>query len=85
MLSWEDVQFGSELAEKGKDQLLNHIIILIKFLLFLGRKNKEPPTASYIKTQIEHNKLEEKKIAISRNSLPLHLKKWESWDGSSII
>ena len=79
-LVWKDIQFGLEIPEKGKGQLLNHILILIKFLLFSGRKKNEPPSVSYIKTQIEHDKLEEKKIAISRNSLSLHLKKWENWN-----
>ena len=39
-LVWEDIQFGLEISEKGKGQLLNHILILIQFFFFFREKKK---------------------------------------------
>ena len=78
-LSWEEIQFGIDLPNKGKAQLVNHILILIKHSLFLGRKRNRPPNEHLIKSRIEQDRLEEKKLAILHDSLSLHLKKWENW------
>lgn len=78
-LSWEEIFFGIELPDKGKAQLVNHVIILVKKLLFLGRKNKTPPTEFFIKRSIEQDRLEEEKLAVIRNTLSIHLQKWENW------
>ena len=42
-LCWEEIQFGIDLPDKGKGQLVNHVLLVIKLLLFLGRKTKQPP------------------------------------------
>ena len=78
-LSWEEIQFGVDLSNKGKSQVVNHMLILVKQLIFLGRKRKIPPTEHIIKNRIQQDRSEEKKLAILHNSLPLHLKKWENW------
>ena len=78
-LSWEEIQFGIDLPNKGKSQVVNHVMILVKHFLFLGRKRNTPPTEHIIKNRIDQDRLEEKKLAILHNSLPLHLKKWENW------
>ena len=75
----EEIQFGIDLPNKGKSQVVNHVMILVKHFLVLGRKRNTPPTEHIIKNRIDQDRLEEKKLAILHNSLPLHLKKWENW------
>ena len=76
-LSWEEILFGIYLPDKGQGKLINHVIILIKYLLYHFRGRSRPPNESEIKSNIEDDKLEEKKLAVTRNLLPLHLSKWE--------
>ena len=78
-LSWEEIQFGIDLPNKRKRQVVNHVMILVKYFLFLGRKRNTPPTEHIIKNRIDQDRLQEKKLAILHNSLPLHFKKWENW------
>ena len=62
-LSWEEIQFGIDLPNKGKGQLVNHVLLVIKLLLFLGRKTKQPPTLLHIKSHIEHDKVRKWKVS----------------------
>ena len=78
-LSWEEIQFGIDLPDKGKAQLLNHVLILVKNLIYLGRKRKKPPNENLIRSRIEQDRVEEKRLAMLHDSLSLHLKKWENW------
>ena len=77
-LSWDDIQFGIYLPNRGKGQLVNHILILVKYLLFVSRNQNTPPTERGIEIQMEQDRLEEKRLATLRNTLSLHLKKWEN-------
>ena len=61
---WEDIMFGSQEPLKGKDQLLNHLIILVKYLIFTNRERKTPPTFTEIKNKLKEDRVEEMKLAI---------------------
>ena len=64
--------------DKGKDQLLNHILILIKYLIFSCRERNSPPKYFEITDKIVEDRLEEMILAKSRNTLSIHLSKWEN-------
>ena len=75
---WEDIMFGSQEPLKGKDQLLNHLIILVKYLIFTSRERKTPPTFTEIKNKLKEDRVEEMKLASVRNSMGIHVSKWEN-------
>ena len=76
--SWEDIMFGRQEPIKGKDQLLNHLIILVKYLIFINRVRKVPPTFIEIKNRIKDDRVEERKLASVRNSMLIHVNKWQN-------
>ena len=78
LFSWEQIKFGSDSYTGGKGQIVNHLLILVKLRLFKDRKRETPPSLFEIKEQLKADKLEEKNIALSRNTITLHLKKWEN-------
>ena len=78
-LSWGEIHFGIDLPDKGRGQLVNHVLILVKRLIFLGRGKNTQITEQSVKSQIEQDRLEEKRIAVLHNTLSVHLKKWENW------
>ena len=63
---WEEILFGKEECNKGKNQLLNHILILVKYLIFKSREHKKPPSYNEIKNNIVEDRLEERKLASMR-------------------
>ena len=62
-------------------QLLNHMLILIKFMIFHHRAKGEPPAANEIKDRLLESRNEERRLAVERDTLTIHLKKWEAWKG----
>ena len=78
--TWQEILFGMNGPDKGKDQLLNHILILIKYLIFSCRERNSPPRYSEIKNKIVEDKWEEMILAKSRNTIPIHLSKWENFN-----
>ena len=70
--------FGVEERNKGKSQLLNHVLILIKYLIFQNRQCKKPPSFSQIKHNIIEDRLEERKLSSMRGTLTIHFSKWEN-------
>ena len=74
-LSWEDILFGIKLGDQGKEQLVNHFLILVKYLLFRGRERGSPFTIYEIKCNLKEEEWEEKRLALERNKISLHLKK----------
>ena len=74
--SWEEILFGKEGCNKGKNQLLNHILILVKYLIFKSREHKKPPSYNEIKNNIVEDRLEERKLASMRGTLTIHFSKW---------
>ena len=79
-LDWKEVHIGIEKSNFGEGQLLNHIIILIKYMIFVSSKaNKNPPTPQDIKRRILENNQEEKKIAKERGTLVCHFRKWDNF------
>ena len=76
-IDWKGAHVGLERSSSGEEQLLNHIILLIKYMIFVGRKTNKPPTPQDIKRRILENKKEERKLAEERGTLTRHLKKWD--------
>ena len=77
-LSWKEVHIGIEKSNFGEEQLLNHIIFLIKYMIFVSSKAKNnPPTPQDIKRRLLENKKEEMKIAKERGTLTCHFRKWD--------
>ena len=72
---WEDIMFGSQEPLKGKDQLLNHLIILVKYLIFTeGTENTvHAPTFTEIKNKLKEDRVEEMKLASVRNSMGIFI------------
>ena len=71
--------FGSQEPLKGKDQLLNHLIILVKYLIFTSKRTvNTPPTFTEIKNKLKEDRVEEMKLASVRNSMGIHVSKWEN-------
>ena len=67
-------------STKGEAQLLNHIIILIKYMILKNSRNtKDPPTLNHIKEKIQEDRLEERKLAEQRGLLTNHFRKWDKF------
>ena len=79
-LTWEDIFWGIKLADQGKEKLVNHLIILVKYLVFSGREKKSEIVLNKIKRKFKEDEFEERKLALNRNKYPLHLRKWECWE-----
>lgn len=80
-LSWKEIHIGIIDNTIKTRQLLNHILILIKFTIFHRREKGDPPNAKEIIDRLIENRNEEKKIAMERDALSTHLKKWEALEG----
>ena len=75
-LNWKGIYVGLEEINDDR-QLLNHIVLLIKYSIYHARGKHKLPTALEIQEKLLKSKEEEKKIAIERNTLSRHLQKWE--------
>ena len=52
----------------------------MKYMIHQSRKKNIPPNLAEIKEILKGNQEEEKKIAVERNTLSIHLRKWEAFD-----
>ena len=78
-IDWKGVHVGIKISNVGKDQLLNHVILLIKSMIFVNSKTKDyPPIIRDIKDTLLKNKEEERKIAEQRGTLRIHYRKWNT-------
>lgn len=77
-LTWKEIHIGIDGGTVEIGQLLNHILILIKFMIFHYRGKSKPPTAIDIQDKLLESRKEERKLAVERNTLTIHLKKWEA-------
>ena len=77
-LSWEEIFVGVELKDEGKERLVNHFLIFVKFLIFKGREKGALITMDEIKRKFKEEEWEEKKLALERGKMSLHLRKWEN-------
>ena len=80
-LTWKEIHIGIEENSTEMGQLLNHILILIKSMIFQFRGKRKPPTAKEIKEKLLDSRKEERKLAVERDTLVIHLKKWEALEG----
>ena len=69
---------GRQEPLNGKDQLLNHLYILVQYLIFTNRVRKTPPIFIEIKNKLKEDRVEEMKLTSVRNSMGIHLSKWEN-------
>ena len=83
-LKMEDIMFGRQEPLKAKDQLLNYLIILVKYLIFTNRVRNTPPTFTEIKNKLKEDRVEEMKLASVRNSMGIHLRKHGKWENLAI-
>ena len=81
-LTWSEVLLGIS-GGTGKIQFINHIVLLVKYVIFNARNKGKSPTIQDICKLLLENREQEKQIAESRNSLSLHLRKWEHFSYSS--
>ena len=59
----EEILFELEEGNKEKYQLLNHILIIVKFFIYKNRECKKSPSYYEIKNNILEDRLEERKLA----------------------
>ena len=76
--SWKEVLFGREGRNVGKLQLINHVLILVKYLLYKARDLKKTPSFNEIRNSVLGDKVEEQKLATVRETLAIHYSKWEN-------
>ena len=56
--------FGRNEPNRGTNQVMNHIVILIYYLIFIGIEKKMPHSHIEIKNRILEDELEEQKLAV---------------------
>ena len=66
-----------EVHETDDIKLINHILLTFKQLLYNCRDALTPPNFFYVRERLKQVQKIEYKIAKDRNTLGLHLKKWE--------
>ena len=75
-IDWKEVHIGFEENTEDK-QMINHVVLLVKYLIFLNREKGKPPSIVEIEEKLFKNQQEEKRVSIERNRLTVHYKKWE--------
>ena len=73
-LSWKQIHIGIDDTTFKTEQLLNHILILIKFMIFYSREKGNPPKAKEIEYRLSENRNEEKILSLEREKE----RKWEA-------
>ena len=59
--------------------LINHVIILVKYLIYVSRKVKKLPTSADICKEIDISRKIEYEKATLKGKLEIHFKKWENF------
>ena len=73
-LQWIDVLLG--FRDNMKDNaLINHVIILVKYLIYVSRKVKKLPTSADICKEIDISRKIEYEKATLKGKLEIHFKK----------
>ena len=75
-MDWKDVFVGL-LGNSIRIKCVNTLIIIVKYLLFKSRSEGVIPSLAKIKKAILECRKEEKKLAVKRGKLGVHLLKWE--------
>ena len=79
-IEWKGIHIGIKGSNIGEEQLLNHIILLMKYMIYVNSKTKNnPPTPQDIKNKILENKKEERNLAEQRGTLSSHFRKWDNF------
>ena len=77
-LQWIDVLLGFRVNMKD-NILLNHVLIMVKYMIYNGRKNGRAPTSKEIYKAIKNSEKIEHEKARIKDKLTLHYKKWENF------
>ena len=75
-MDWKDIFVGL-LGNSIRIKCVNTLIIIVKYLLFKSRSEGVIPSLAKIKKAILECRKEEKKLAVKRGKLGVHLLKWE--------
>ena len=79
-LTEQFVLYGvTDITDGHKRKLVQHINILYKEIVFKCRDNNFDLTLIHFKARMSNLEKIERRIAISRNKLHVHLDKWHSW------
>ena len=76
-LNWRDIFVGLS-GNSNRIKMCNTIIFMVKYILFVFRKDGILPTVDKIQKLLLDYKDQEKKIAVKMGKLGLHLQKWET-------
>ena len=77
-MQWIDVLLG--FRKNMKDNiLLNHVLIMVKYMIYSNRKNGKFPTSKEICKAVENSKKVEHEKAKLKDKLPIHYQKWEKF------
>ena len=79
-LTEQFVLYGvTDITDGHNRKLVQHINILYKEIVFKCRDNNSDLTLTHFKARMSNLEKIERRIAISRNKLHVHLDKWHSW------
>ena len=79
-LTEQFVPYGvTDITDGHNRKLVQHINILYKEIVFKCRDNNSDLTLIHFKSRMSNLEKIERRIAISRNKLHVHLDKWHSW------
>ena len=78
-LEWKDIFMGLP-GKSVRIKFVNTLIVMLKYIIFKSRKGSTLPSLGKIQKDILNYREEEKKLAIKKGKLGLHLQKWEYVD-----
>ena len=78
-LEWKDIFVGLP-GKSLRIKFVNTLIVMVKYIIFKCRTGSTLPSSRKIQRDILNYREEEKKLAIKRGKLGLHLQKWEYID-----
>ena len=75
-LEWKDIFVGLT-GKSIRIKFVNTLIVMLKYIIFKSRKGPTLPSLRKIQKDILNYREEEKKLAIKKGKLGLHMQKWE--------
>ena len=65
-------------SESDCNLIINHILLIYKWVVYVCRDKQEQPNLEYFKSQLGEIEQTENRIARSKGTYSLHLKKWQN-------
>ena len=75
-MDWKDIHVGLA-GSSNRIKFVNSLIIFLKYIIFKSRSEGKLAPFHIIQNKLREYMEEEKKIAIKRRKLGIHLQKWE--------